>query len=45
MFSPVHSERTAAVNLIRHVALQEEDEDIGMAMAGFIFLASDISKE
>jgi hypothetical protein len=45
MFFLVHSQRTAAVKLIRHVALQEEDEDIRMAAAGFIFLASDISKE
>jgi len=45
VFFPFHSQRTAAVKLIHPVALQEGCEDIRMAAAGFIFLASDISKE
>jgi hypothetical protein len=45
MFFPVHSQRTAAVKLTHHVAPHNEDEDICMAAAGFMFLAAEISKE
>ena len=51
LFCPVHIQRTAAVKWINRVGRckgndeEEEDEDIHVASAGFVLLASKISKE